>query len=165
MPAAVITAASLYPVRRYALRLGLVDRPGGHSTHLNVTPLGGGIGIWLGVVITFAVGTAVVLACSQSPTGQRYLPSQFLSYLAGMRLRAGQIWGLLGCGSILFGLGMIDDRYPVNHWLRLGIQFAVAALVVFGLGIGLTAFIANPWITKNTVGDLDRGCDQFVQYA
>lgn len=63
-------------------------------------------------------------------------------------MRVGQAWGLLGCGTVLVALGLIDDRTGVNHWLRLAIQFAVAAIVVIGLGFGLTAYIANPWLTN-----------------
>lgn len=148
VPAALLCALSLYPVRRFAGRLGLVDLPGGHSTHAEITPLGGGIGIWFGIVTTFAVGTIAVWWATESPDLQARLPGQIVPYLAGVWTRVGQIWGLLGCGTILFAIGLIDDRTGVNHWLRLAMQFAVAAIVVFGLGFGLTAYIANPWITN-----------------
>ncbi len=148
IPAAIVSAATLYPVRSYASRLGLLDHPGGHSTHQRATPLGGGIGIWLGIMATFAAGTLAVLVARESEELQQRLPAQIQPYLEGAWLRIRQIWSLLGCGTILFGLGLIDDRTGVNHWLRLAIQFSVAAFVVLWLGFGLTAYIANPWITN-----------------
>lgn len=148
VPSALLCAFILYPVRRFAARLGLVDRPGGHSTHVQTTPLGGGIGIWFGIIATFVAGTIAVWLVSGSSHLQDQLPAPIRPYLEGIWTRALQIWALLGCGTILFVLGLIDDRKGVNHWLRLAIQFGVATYVVLGLGFGLTAYIANPWITN-----------------
>ncbi len=58
--AGVISGLVLFPVRRFAQGLGLLDRPGGHSSHTVPTPLGGGIGIYLGVAGT--VGLALLAA-------------------------------------------------------------------------------------------------------
>ena len=147
LPPMVLCAASLYPIRRYAMRLGLLDRPGGHSTHVNATPLGGGIGIWVGIIATFAAGTMAVMAVSGSEALQARIPHQIVPYLDGIWSRVGQIWSLLGAGTVLVVLGVIDDRRGVNEWVRLAIQFAVAAVVVYGLGFGLTAYIGVPWLT------------------
>ena len=143
----MICAISLYPVRRFASRLGLLDHPGGHSTHQSATPLGGGIGIWLGIMGTFAAGTFAVYLVRQFELLQHQLPDQIQPYLDGVWMKVIQFWSLLGCGTILFLLGLIDDRSGVNHWLRLLIQFSVATVVVIGLGVGLTAYIENRWIT------------------
>jgi len=148
LPAAVVSALSLYPVRAFARRLGLLDHPTGHSTHANSTPLGGGIGIWLGIIGTFAVGTVAIMVVLQSAEYQRLVPAELMPYLEGGWLRARQLWILLGCSTVLFVVGLLDDRRNVNHWLRLALQFSVAAVVVFGLKIGLTLYIANPWITN-----------------
>ncbi|MEM8671163.1 MAG: MraY family glycosyltransferase [Planctomycetota bacterium] len=139
---------SLYPVRRYAHRLGLLDRPGGHSTHVKVTPLGGGIGIWLGILVTFAVGTVAVMITKDSTALQSWLPERLLPYLDGVWTRVGQIWGLLTAGTVLVALGLADDRRGINPWVRLFVQFAVAGFVVYGLDIGLTAFIGIEWLTR-----------------
>jgi UDP-GlcNAc:undecaprenyl-phosphate GlcNAc-1-phosphate transferase len=147
LPPFVICAASLYPIRRYASRLGLLDRPGGHSTHTNVTPLGGGIGIWLGIMATFLAGTLAVMIARSIPDLQTRLPSAVIPYLDGVWSRVGQMWGLLGAGTMLMVLGVTDDRRGVNEWIRLGIEFAVAGFVVYGLGFGLTAYIGVTWLT------------------
>jgi UDP-GlcNAc:undecaprenyl-phosphate GlcNAc-1-phosphate transferase len=148
VPSALICAICLYPIRRFADRLGLLDQPGGHSTHAQATPLGGGLGIWLGVIVTFALGTIAVMVVRGSTELQQHLPEQITPYLNGVWMRAGQIWCVLGCGTVLVVLGLMDDRVGVNHWLRLAIQFGVASFVVLVLGFGLTAYIANPWVTN-----------------
>ncbi len=51
-----VSAIVLIPVRRYADRLGLLARPGAHRTHASPTPLGGGIGIYAGVVLPLIAG-------------------------------------------------------------------------------------------------------------
>ena len=148
LPPAIIGALALYPVRRYANRLGLLDQPGGHSTHLNATPLGGGIGIWLGIVLTFAGGTAAVAVCLRSSAWTDWLPAEIVSYLPGIWSRVGEIWGLLAAGTVLAALGLADDRSGVRPAIRLAIEFAVAAAVVYGLGFGFTAYIGLTWLTN-----------------
>jgi UDP-GlcNAc:undecaprenyl-phosphate GlcNAc-1-phosphate transferase len=148
IPPLLVCGLSLYPVRRLAGRLGLLARPGGHSTHVNVTPLGGGIGIWFGIVATFAAGTIAVRLASDSESWQARLPAAVLPYLEGFWSRAGQLWKLLGAGTVLVLLGLTDDRRGVNPWVRLGIEFAVAGYVVYGLGFGLTAYIGVAWLTN-----------------
>ena len=147
VPPILICAISLYPIRRFANRLGLLDRPGGHSSHVVATPLGGGIGIWLGVIITFAAGTIVVILTDSSPGVMKWLPESISPYLDGVRSRIGQLWGLLIAGTFLVGLGLWDDRRGLWWVYRLGAQFAVGAYVVYGLGFGLTAFIQTAWLT------------------
>lgn len=147
VPPMLICAVSLYPIRKHASRLGLLDRPGGHSTHTDVTPLGGGIGIWLGIMVTFAVGTAIVMWARHSPDIQSRLPEGVVPYLDGVWSRAGELWGLLGAGTVLVTLGVADDRRGVSVWFRLFIEFAVAAFVVYGLDFRLTAFIGVSWLT------------------
>ena len=144
----LICAISLYPIRRFANRLGLLDRPGGHSSHTIVTPLGGGIGIWLGIIATFAIGSVVVAWADALPWVRGGMPSRIEPYLEGIRSRMGQLWGLLVAGTLLVGLGLWDDRRGVWWPYRMGAQFAVAALVVYGLGFGLTAYIQVTWLTN-----------------
>mgnify|MGYP001825464433 CR=1 FL=1 len=147
IPPAVICLISLYPIRRHAVALGLLDEPGGHSTHQRATPLGGGIGIWLGIIVTFALGTATVAWLRASADLAAELPVGLAPYLDGAWSRVGQLWGLLGASTVLFLLGLTDDRGGVSPWLRLGIEFLVAGFVVYGLGFRFTAYIGLPWLT------------------
>ena len=148
VPPMAVCAISLYPVRKNAERLGLVAHPGGHSSHTQATPLGGGIGIWLGIIITFAIGTLAVAVARNSPSLREYIPQGVEVYLEGVWSRVGQFWCLLGAATVLFVLGVCDDRKSVNVALRLGIEFSVAAFVVYWMDFGLTAFIGVAWLTK-----------------
>ena len=146
LPAAVLASISLYPLRRLADRLGLLDRPGHRKVHTLPTPLGGGLGIWFGVVATFAAGTLAVALARQSDA--LWLPPRIAGMLDGIWSRSGEVWGLLAAGTVLMVLGLADDRRGLAWPIRLGVQFAVAAAVVWGLGYGLTAFIPLPWLTN-----------------
>lgn len=148
LPPMLICAAGLYPVRWFAQRLGLMAKMGGHSTHTNVTPLGGGIGIWLGIVGTFAIGTAAVFFARHAPEWQAEMPAAMAEQLNGVWSKVGQVWKLIAAGTVLSTLGLIDDRRGVSPWLRLAVEFIVAAYAVYGLGFGLTAFIGVDWLTN-----------------
>lgn len=137
----LIAAGTLYPIRRYADRMGLLDRPGGHKSHTRPTPLGGGIGIWLAVILTFAAGTAWVSACITFPAWQGRLPAGAAAHLEGAWQRVGPLWAILAAGTLLVALGLADDRRGIPWWARLGVQFAIAAWVVYRLGIGFTLFV------------------------
>lgn len=147
LPAMVVSAIAIYPIRRFATRLGLLDQPGGHSTHTNATPLGGGLGIWAGVLSTFLLGSLALLMLPGSENLMAMLPSSMNDYVAGGLSRLGRLWCLLGCGSVLVALGFFDDRLGLPWKFRLGVQFIIAAITVFGLGVSLTAYIANGWLT------------------
>lgn len=147
VPPAIISMLVLYPVRKHAIRLSLLDEPSGHSTHVQATPLGGGIGIWLGIITTFALGTLAVITLRHSPDLLNRLPESLIPYLEGASSRIGQIWGLIISATVLFLLGLKDDQTGVSPKLRLAIEFTVAAFVVYGLNFRLTAFIGLPWLT------------------
>ncbi len=149
IPSALIACVAIYPIRLFAERLGLLDRPGGRKTHSKPVPLGGGIGIWIGVMTTFLTGTIAVALMRSSPTLQTKLPPRVAEQLEGVWSRAGALWMLLGAGTVLVVLGLWDDRKGLSPWLRLGVQFLVATFVVVGMGYGLTAFIALPWVTTS----------------
>ena len=110
--------------------------------------MGGGIGIWFGIITTFLAGTIAVAVVRASPGLQEHLPEATIAYLPGVWSKVGQVWCLLLAATVLFVLGICDDRGGVGVLTRLLIEFLVAAFVVFGMGFGLTAFIGSPWITN-----------------
>src|SRR3954462_3020085 len=66
---------------RLAPRIGFVDKPGHRKIHSNPKPLGGGVGIFAGVVLPLL---AVLAAASLVKEGGAYTP-----YLGGVRKQAG----------------------------------------------------------------------------
>ncbi len=137
-------------VRRWAERLGLMDRPGARKVHQHPIPLGGGIGIWFAVVFTFLIGGLLVWLLSNNSLANLSpmfrLPEELSVYFPGMVYRFGQLLGLLAAGTVLMVLGLADDRYGLKWQIRLGVEFAVASFVVFGLGMQLTAFVPWGWV-------------------
>lgn len=148
IPSGIIAATVLLPIRKHAHRLGLLDRPGGHKSHVTPTPLGGGIGIWLGIVLTILAGTVAVALCRRFPELQQWLPPRIAVHLDGVWSRAGELWGILAAGSLLVAVGLWDDRRGIHWPWRLGVQFLIAAAVVLGLGYSFTVFIPLPWLTQ-----------------
>lgn len=92
---------SILALRPLARKLGLMDAPGGRKTHTKVTPLIGGIGVFLGVL----AGTVLS-------------PEVFNHYQL-----------LLACAVILLITGLVDDYYPLPAIVRMGIQIFAAFLM------------------------------------
>lgn len=155
LPAFLVSWLACFVIRRLAPRWGLVDQPGHRKVHTTPTPMGGGIAIWLGVIVTFACGTALLAAVSASParTTPAWLPEivhpawQFaMPHVAGLNSRMPGLWLLLGAATVLACLGLYDDLHGLKWQLRLCVQFLVATLVVT-FGWHATLFIDLPWLT------------------
>ncbi len=147
VPSFVISWIAVGLVRRAAVRMGLMDKPGSRKVHTIPIPLGGGLGIWAGVVGAMAIGTAGVLAAKFQPALFTWLPHGLMQHVSGMADKIGEIWGLVGCATVLMILGLMDDQRGLPWQLRIGVEFAVAAFCVYWQGLQLTAFIELPWLT------------------
>ncbi|MGN6547991.1 MAG: MraY family glycosyltransferase [Aureliella sp.] len=148
VPSFVVSLITVGLVRRAAERLGLLDKPGARKVHTTPIPLGGGIGIWAGVVSTFAAGTLAVWLASRSPELAERLPDQLGEHLAGLLAKVREIWVLIAGGTVLMLLGLADDRRGLPWQLRIAVELAVAAFCVYFQGLQLTAFINLPWLTS-----------------
>lgn len=97
-------------MRRYALARSLLDIPNGRSSHSVPTPRGGGVALVL----------AFLLA----------LP--WLAYRGG--LDSAVMWAMLGSGSGVAALGLLDDHGHIPaRWRLLG-HFAAAGWALYWLG-------------------------------
>jgi len=94
----LVTLISILLLRPVAIKLRLVDTPGGRKAHAKETPLIGGLGIYLGLL------TGIFL------TPEVMAQYQVLLWLAGL----------------LLVTGLVDDYYPLPPVVRLGIQILVA---------------------------------------
>ena len=121
--------------RRYALRFGFLDRPGGHKGPQAPVPLGGGVAIWLATMIVLgACGLAVLM-------GGPELPRPMAEHVtaSGLFSRAGELLEILVLASIIMVMGLIDDRKNLKWQLRLGIQVLCASILAAS-GIRVTLF-------------------------
>ncbi|EKE13118.1 MAG: hypothetical protein ACD_13C00093G0032 [uncultured bacterium] len=106
-------------VIKYAAKIGIIDDPAKNKhpkvIHTYPTPRGGGIPIFIALLISSLI----------------FLPIDK------------QLVGILIGATILVIMGVLDDKYNLNPYLRLIIGLlAAAAPIVAGIGI---AFITNPF--------------------
>jgi UDP-N-acetylmuramyl pentapeptide phosphotransferase/UDP-N-acetylglucosamine-1-phosphate transferase len=92
-------------------RLGLIDHPGERRIHETPIPRAGGVALFLGLLI----GTGLLLAFGRLADSK--LTLEWLSHF------------FIGA-TILFVIGVIDDRWGLSAWIKLGGQVA-AALVLY----------------------------------
>jgi UDP-GlcNAc:undecaprenyl-phosphate GlcNAc-1-phosphate transferase len=89
----------------WAPALGLVDIPNERKVHTKPIPKGGGLGIFVGWLLT----------------------------ALWMGLDSADLWVWGGIGSIVFVLGLVDDIRPLAWQLRLGVQVIAAIAWVWAL--------------------------------
>jgi UDP-GlcNAc:undecaprenyl-phosphate/decaprenyl-phosphate GlcNAc-1-phosphate transferase len=120
-------------VRRLALRLRMVDRPGERRVNKRPVPRGGGIAVAVAFLVV-AIGIVVLndrLAFVHTPTSLD--GPQLLALLAGTAAAA--------------GLGALDDYFDLRARYQLVTQLALAfGAVVLGISIG---FVNNPFGPNN----------------
>lgn len=154
VPGMVVSGVAAAVIRRFAPRWGLVDRPGHRKVHTTPTPLGGGLAIWLGVVLPFAAGHLLLASARETAPGQYALPGgwtlppQVATHLGGLQQQAPRLWFLLACGTTLVILGLVDDRRGLDWRLRMAAQVTIAAILVsWWEGWRLSLFLQPIWLT------------------
>lgn len=117
--AAALAYAATPFVIKFAWKFGLIDDPQKHKhpkvIHTKPTPRAGGLAIYI----------AILLGCII------FLPPD--KHLVAILMGA----------TILVVMSILDDKFHLNPYLRLGVQF-VAALIPISSGIGIS-FITNPF--------------------
>jgi UDP-GlcNAc:undecaprenyl-phosphate/decaprenyl-phosphate GlcNAc-1-phosphate transferase len=146
IPSLIVCWAAAFAVRRWGPHWGLVDRPGHRKIHTKPMPTSGGVAIWLGIVLPFAVGQMVLWALSGADKLPSFVPEFVVPYVPGILYQSGKLWTLLAGGTVLMLLGLTDDRRGLDWRLRLGVQTLVAVALVC-MGWRLTMFLDMPWLT------------------
>ena len=121
------------PVRAFALRVGMVDRPGPRKVHLQPIPLLGGLAIYAGVALS-------VLFLVQGPARE-------------------QVWGILIGATLIAAVGIADDRGLLHHQIKLFVGMPLAAVIL--LLSGVRAQIFSSAIGGRTGDLLDAGLTIF----
>lgn len=138
--AVVVTAT----MRAFAPRWGLLDQPNARKVHVVPTPLGGGVGILLGVVLPLAVVQAGAWWAVRYQTTPGWVPQELASHLPGLVDRSGELWSIILAGMLISALGMVDDVRALGWKPKLAVQVAVACGLVAG-GVRATVFVQSPW--------------------
>jgi UDP-GlcNAc:undecaprenyl-phosphate GlcNAc-1-phosphate transferase len=148
----VISAAAIAAMKRIAPRLGFVDKPGLRKIHHIPKPLGGGVGIFLGIVLPVILGLLYVnlaeppehnVALNTAVTAGRALtdPSQVNAPMPDAASRLSVHWSgirhqtplaikFILAMLAMHVLGVWDDRKALGPFLKLIIQLAITTLLV-----------------------------------
>src|SRR5882724_6152136 len=102
-------------MKHLAPKIGFVDKPGGRKIHANPKPLGGGVAIYLGIVLPMLAGLAIVLFV-------RHGFHIDAAYWSGARKQLAMALTLLGVMTAMHILGLIDDRNAMGPYLKLFVQ-------------------------------------------
>lgn len=145
VPAFLISFAATAVMRRYAPRWGLLDQPADRKVHTAPIPLGGGVGIWLGIVLPLATVQFVAFVLSRSDSMPAWIPPEIAALSDGILYRSGRMWAILAGGTLLSIMGLIDDVRDLPWLRRLLVQFVVAVAIVFA-GVRATVFLPIPWL-------------------
>lgn len=120
----VVTLVTMSAMRPAALKMGLVDRPGGRKTHEVDVPTTGGLAMFIGMALGFLVVPA--------------LDSHFLY--------------LLVAGGLLVAIGLLDDMFQISTSVRTLAQLSAVGIMTFGGG-ALLHDIGDPvWMGTINLG-------------
>lgn len=139
-----------------ALKIGMMDNPGSRKIHGKAIPYGGGLSIWLTMLLTLCACHATLLfaqdwlanATTTLPTWLAEAAGVLGKNLQGLKeptvLR--KLAGIGTGATLIFGLGLLDDLRPLPAKLKLFVQI-IAAVIVWIAGIRITLFIDIPAIS------------------
>ncbi len=145
IPSFVVSCGVTAFMRWFSPRIGLIDQPAARKVHTTPTPLGGGIGIVAGFLITTVAAQVAVWWLLRQPQLPEWFPIELRPHLAGVMARSGQFWILAGAGLVVATMGFWDDYRPLPWQPRLCMQLALAVGLASG-GFRATVFASQPWI-------------------
>lgn len=154
----VATAAFLMPLVlswtmtrwliRIAPQLGLIDRPGPRKVHTCITPLGGGLAIFVAVALTMGIVVLTAVIVQRVPAIASWLPETVRTHAAGVIRQSGLLATIMAAATIQAAVGFADDvrRGGLSYQLRLGVEvILVVALVT--QGVRVSVFTTQWWIS------------------
>ena len=118
--AAIGTYVVTFPVRRLAVRSGVVVLPGERRIHERPTPTGGGAAMFVAFLVTMVVA-------SQLP--------QFQTVFRNSSEPLGVVLG----GAVIFATGLVDDLWEVSAPAKVA-GMVLAACVLYFLGVTMISF-------------------------
>jgi UDP-GlcNAc:undecaprenyl-phosphate/decaprenyl-phosphate GlcNAc-1-phosphate transferase len=106
-------------VKRWAIRMGVMDQPEERRIHSAPVPRLGGVAVLITLLITFAASAII----------DRFFVSVFFGY-------ANRIAILLAASTIVVLFGALDDAFSLRPGLKLAAEAAAASILLF-VGAGL----------------------------
>ena len=139
LAAFAVSFTTLPLLRRWAIRVGLVDDPGNRKIHSSPIPLAGGWAVLAGIALPLIVGAIAVLAGIIPIPGAEPF-EEALRY--GVSKRGAQLAVILlgAFGMVL--LGTLDDKYELSPSVKFGGQILIATAVAL-VGVRITLFVPS----------------------
>lgn len=117
---ALLATALLVPVvRRFAIRHGIVDKPGGRRVNKTAVPRMGGVAMFAGVLV--AVAVECICDAAGVWTGPVVTDGVF----------NGQLVGVLAGLACITAVGVADDVRSLPPWVKLAGQIVAACIIAF----------------------------------
>lgn len=139
---AVLTALA----KRLTPRIGLVAHPKADRYHRTIIPLGGGIAIFLTLTI-FLIGAAAAVRFLVAPGHLGWLANRAGLDPADFLHRTHELLVILLCATILFVMGLRDDKRALGPFFKLAVQFLVAGIAAFFADVRIEFFIESRLVT------------------
>ncbi len=140
---AMLTAVA----KRVAPRVGLVAHPRADRYHRSIIPLGGGIAIFLTLAL-FLITGAAAMRFLFVPGRLGWMAERADLNPADFFHHSGELLVILLCATILFLVGLWDDKHALGPFVKLVFQFAVALLAATLADVRVAFFIQNKVITS-----------------
>jgi UDP-GlcNAc:undecaprenyl-phosphate GlcNAc-1-phosphate transferase len=134
-------------IRKLAPCLGLVAHPTADRYHRTIVPLGGGIAIFSTLAI--AILTAIAAAKFLVAAGHFHRLAEAANVTtADFFNRIDELVLILLSASVLFALGLWDDKKHLGPFFKLAVQFIVAIMAAALAKIRVDFFIQNEIVTS-----------------
>ena len=140
---ALLTALS----KRLAGRLGLLAYPQADRYHRSVIPLGGGIGIFATLAL-FILAAAGFVRFLVAPGYFDALAARANVDPADFLKRCDELAVVLVCATVLFAVGLWDDRKPLGPLVKLAAQCGAAFVAAAFADIRVEFFIQSKIATS-----------------
>lgn len=141
---AVLTAI----VRRLALKYNFVSRPAEDRYNRSVIPLGGGIAIYATITAALIAGIIAVRFIIAPGHLDNLLGESVTIHTIGFLDKVPHLLIILGCLTVLFAVGLIDDKKHLGPFVKLAAQFIVAIIAAVFADVRVEMFIENKLITS-----------------
>jgi UDP-GlcNAc:undecaprenyl-phosphate GlcNAc-1-phosphate transferase len=140
-------------MRRFARKIGFVDRPGGHKGHDKPVALGGGVAIFIATLIP-VIGSVFVARWALSSGDTAWMPTFVVPHVAGIAGKLHVVLAIFAGALVLHVLGLIDDVRPLGPGLKLIAQLVVVLIlvVIFGVraveaaGTAISIIVTTVWL-------------------
>lgn len=133
-------------IRRWAIKWDFVDQPGRRKIHQKPIALGGGIAIFIVVIVPLAVIIALAHYFN-SNTSPSWLPEAITLHIPGLVSRTAELVALIAAATILHITGIIDDKRHLGPYTKLTIQLGAATLLATIGQVRFNIFIPNEVVT------------------